>query len=126
MPTKFNCPHCSAAVESDTNQAGLEGDCPACGKILTVPIQQEKIPVVRKKSASEVATDLAADAVCGVAKTAWKAAKFAVPVVAKVLVRAGEAAAPVVKDLLSGPVKPPSPAVTYAGVRAIIRAVFGG
>ena len=37
MDTKFNCQHCSAAIEADTRQVGMAGDCPACGRLIVVP-----------------------------------------------------------------------------------------
>ena len=126
MNTQFNCPCCHAAVESDARQAGMQGECPACGGALVVPEAAVPVPkAVRKKNAREIATNLAADAVCGAAKLTWKAIKFAVPVALTVGERATKAvvkvAAPVVKDVLSGPVKPPSGFGVYMLIRWFMR-----
>jgi hypothetical protein len=74
MNTKFNCPHCSAAIEADAAQAGMAGDCPSCRESLVIPSAPQE---------TKTATDYAADAVCATAKGAWKATKFIVPIVAK-------------------------------------------
>ena len=98
MNTPFHCPRCAAAVEGDSEQAGMQGDCPACGGVLVIPVSAAAVPPPKvRKTARDVATGLAADAVCAAAKLGWKAFKFAVPVALKVTGRATVAAAPAVR-----------------------------
>jgi RsiW-degrading membrane proteinase PrsW (M82 family) len=34
---KFSCPFCAGSIEGEESWIGLQGDCPLCGKIITVP-----------------------------------------------------------------------------------------
>ena len=81
MNAKFNCPRCNAAVEASANQAGMAGDCPACGELLIVPAQQTPPPAAIQPQKPKKAEDYAADAICMTAKGAWKVTKFAAPFV---------------------------------------------
>lgn len=134
MTTRFRCPQCHEALEGESEQAGMEGNCPACGGTVVVAGLPPK--VVRKKNATEMATGLAADAgadpaaaeraapenaqgkpadewvanaVCGTAKAGWKFAKWVAPIVGKAALRvagrAADAAAPHVGKFAEGAVQ---------------------
>jgi hypothetical protein len=102
MNTKYNCPHCNAAVESDSSQAGLAGECPECRELLVVPAARPAHPIRAQITTSlpanvqrphKTGEDYAADAICGAAKVTLKAAKYAAPIAGRIGVKvAGRAA----------------------------------
>ena len=51
MNTRFNCPLCNAAAEADASNAGMAGDCPACGELLIIPAPKAPIPPPPRRSA---------------------------------------------------------------------------
>jgi DNA-directed RNA polymerase subunit RPC12/RpoP len=36
----FQCPHCINSLKVDVSAAGMEADCPLCGKKIVIPVQQ--------------------------------------------------------------------------------------
>ena len=42
MNTKFNCPHCNAAIEAESTKTSLAGECPACEQPIIVPARSAK------------------------------------------------------------------------------------
>ncbi len=36
----FQCPHCINSLKADVSAAGMEADCPLCGKKIVIPVQQ--------------------------------------------------------------------------------------
>ena len=38
----FACPHCGQHFESDPDIAGMEADCPTCGRSFIVPMKKDK------------------------------------------------------------------------------------
>jgi hypothetical protein len=43
---KFACPHCGQHLEAEPNWAGMECECPGCGKTMTVPQPPTLTPVI--------------------------------------------------------------------------------
>jgi hypothetical protein len=39
MAIEFKCPHCQAPLNANDDLAGKTGNCPKCGKEITVPAQ---------------------------------------------------------------------------------------
>lgn len=39
MPIQFYCPNCGDFLEVDDNLEGQQGECPACGTLITVPLE---------------------------------------------------------------------------------------
>lgn len=137
MNTKFNCPRCNAAVESDSAQAGLAGDCPGCGELLIVPANPQNIPraTVQRQAPparSKTADEHVADAVCTTAKVGWKFAKWLGPILGKaalrVTARAATVAAPPVAKFIEGTAKGVVSEVKKKpgfSIYVIIRSLFG-
>ena len=42
MAIEFKCPHCQTILKAGENMAGSTGNCPKCGKSVTVPQPQEE------------------------------------------------------------------------------------
>lgn len=148
MNTKFNCPYCNAAVEAESHQIGLAGECPACKELLVVPGAQRRtsptttistnLPATVQEP-SKSAEDYAVDALCATAKAGWKATKVIAPIIGriafKVTGRAAKAAASTkagktvidgAKWLAEPPAKPPSKLEqTHRTIYQIWR-LFGG
>jgi endogenous inhibitor of DNA gyrase (YacG/DUF329 family) len=51
MPIKFLCPHCQTGLEAGDGLAGKKGNCPKCGKEITVPRDDSKPQSEGKKTA---------------------------------------------------------------------------
>ena len=43
---KFACPHCGQSLEAEPDWAGMECECPECGKTLTVPEPSAPAPII--------------------------------------------------------------------------------
>lgn len=39
MAIEFRCPHCQTPLKAEDDRAGTTGNCPKCGKEITVPAQ---------------------------------------------------------------------------------------
>lgn len=42
MPIRFRCPHCHRLLGIARRKSGTQTNCPQCGRVLTVPVQDDK------------------------------------------------------------------------------------
>jgi phage FluMu protein Com len=56
MNTKFNCPHCNAAIEADETKVGMAADCPACEQLIIIP--ERSLEPTRRQSLIDNAPQL--------------------------------------------------------------------
>ena len=61
---KFACPHCGQHLEAEPDWAGMEVECPTCGKAITVPDPQQSthLPDVPPSTDAKATSDLVSDA----------------------------------------------------------------